>query len=594
MKRIISCFVFAGISILACFAQEFTQAELEKMVAELDAVGVRNSKYIYPIKCSVVQNADVNAYASIEKVPKEGEKPQAVMVVFSGLVDHVKGDRKMIRAVVAHEVAHLMQGHVYSKQFVAQDLNHIWTRSQEVDADMTGAKLLEKAGYSRQDMINMLAMLSKLEKDSSWMYRLAKNDHTSAKNRAAQVAGNTDVMRSMMSFEKGLAFMECRKYTTAANLFEKASKQAPTFLDAYTNAAQASLMAYYDNLPAAIQEKWFIPDFGPVLVENPIGSRDVGISQEDRDRFALALKRIAAAKAKNSTNPRTIELENLAAALAPDATKAELVKAGDFFKANMSAGSVEDQVRFANNAGVAYHRAEELQASYDSIIKTLKATRSFSNYLAQNLGRFNVANRSKEDETLVLDVMVQWLNSAPTSNRYYSIVLNKYKEGCEKIGVTAKATTPKPTYLCNAASITIRGKEAPLLVDTSDFIESFGNPLERIKISDDFPDVQFWVWNAGEISVLTQQEQVIRVSSQALGAYVDLRPSDPAVSGSFRIIVGMTEDDFNKILDLTKSVEKKVVGITGIETWNYFPSLMLGVQRKDGRIAGVTVSPIAK
>lgn len=571
--------------------QEFTQAELEKMVAELDAVGTRSPKYVYPIKCSVEKNSVVNAYASIDKIPKEGEKPRAIMVVYTGLVDHVKGDRRLIRAVVAHEVAHLMQSHVLRPKYVAADLEHLWTRQQEMDADITGAKLLERAGYAKQDMIDMLAMLDKLEAKSSWMYRLSGNDHTSARNRMAQVAGNTDVMRAMMAFEKGLAFLECRNYGTAANLFEAAAKREPKFLESYTNAAQTSLMDFYDKMPGSFQDKWFIPDFGPMLTDNPGGPKDVGFRPEDHARYELALRRITEAKAKLPTNARVLELEQLAMALKPDASNADLIKVGDLFKANAAKGSNFDRVRFANNAAVAYHRAGEIDKAYDVIIGTLKSTRSFSAYLGQNLGRFNVPNRSKEDESLVLDVMVQWLNSAPTSNRYYSTVKDTYTKGCAKIGVQAKDTTPKPTYLCQASSLVIKGKECPILIETDEYVAALGNPIQKIQISEEYPDVQVWNWANGDATILTERGEVARVSTMLTGSYLDLRPQDETVTGYFRIVVGMTEADFNKILDLSKSVEKKVVGFSGIETWNFYPNLNFGVLRKDGRIAGVTVSP---
>jgi tetratricopeptide (TPR) repeat protein len=592
IKRVVSSLILAGVAAVSALGQELTQAELEKMVGELDAVGVRNDRYIYPIKCSVVESDDVNAYASIDKMPKEGEKPQSVMVVYSGLVKFAKGDRRLIRAVVAHEVAHLMQGHVLAPRFVAQDLAHLWTRQQEMDADLTGSKLLERAGYSKKDMIDMLAMLDKLEADSGWIWRLSKNDHTSAKNRAAEVAGNTDVMKSMMCFEKGLAFMECRNYSNAANMFERATKLEPKFVDAFVNAAQAGLMNYYDNLPAAIQEKWFIPDFGPTLTDNPIGGREPEIREEDKARFRKAQQLIAAAKAKAPTNARVLEFELLAKALDPDATPTTLVAVGDKLGASTSTGEVVDRIRFANNAAVAYHRGGNIQKAYDIVIQTLKSTRSFSNYLAQNLGRFNVPNRSKDDELLVLDVMVQWLNDSPTSNPYYQIVKDNYTKGCTKAGVQAKETKPKPTYLCNAVSIHFQGKEAPILFDTSDYVDGFGAPTQKITIAEQYPDVQYWIWNNGELGILTERGQVVRVTSQATGAYVDLKPSDESVNVSYRIIVGMTEAAFNDILDLSKAVEKKVSGVTGIETWKFFPNLLLGVQVKDGRIAGITVAPV--
>jgi hypothetical protein len=593
INRSIFCLFLALCGVSAGLAQDFTKTELEKMVAELDAVSTRNPKYLYPIKCSVVEDDEVNAFASIEKMPKEGEIPQAIMVVNSGLVKFAKGDRRLIRAVVAHEVSHLMQGHVLAPKFVAQDLRHLWTRQQEMDADLTGSKLLERAGYKKQDMIDMLFMLDKLEVDSGWMWKLSKNDHTSAKNRAAEVAGNPDVMKSMMAWEKGMAFFECRYYRLAGTLFTKAYQQEPKFTESLVNAAQASLMDYYDSLPKGVQDKWFIPDFGPVLTDNPIaGNRGDDFTDDDRARFKLATQRIADAKAKRPTDARVSEMEMLAGAIAPDATKDSLLAVGDKLATLGKSGSNYDRIRFANNAGMAFHRADNLQKSYDTIVGVLKDTKQFSYYLAQNLGRFQVNDRPKEEELLVLDVMVQWLKNTPEANSYYKIVLDAYNKGCTTAGVKAEEVKAKPAYLCKVAGITIKGKQAPILVETNDYVDYFGAPASKLKISDQFPDVQFWVWNGGEVSVLTERGAVARVSSNAIGSYIDLRPKDPTVNIAYRIIVGMKEEDFSDILDLSKSVERKVVGVSGIETWNFFPNMLLGVQRKDGRIVGVTVSPV--
>lgn len=578
----------------APWASTLTQADLEKMVAELDAVGVRNPKYLYPIKCSVVENKEVNAYASIKAPAKQGEKPQAIMVVYTGLVDECKGDLRIVRAVVAHEVSHLMQGHVASPAFVAQDLRLEWTRQQEMDADLTGAKLLEKAGYSRKDMMDMLAMLDKVESDSSWIWRLSKNDHTSAKNRAAEVGGNTDVLRSMMCFEKGLAFMECRRYNLATKLFDQAVQRDPTFLDAYTNAAQASLMNYYDNLPRAVQDSWFRPDFGPMLTDNPIGGRDPEIRDEDRQRFKEAMQRIDAAKAKRPDDARVNELALTAAALDPDATKDALLQTAAKLRDLATSGDTDMRIRMANNASVAFERGGDLDKAYAVLIGTIKDTKSFSDFIAQNLGRINVTNRSAEDDALVLDVMVQWLNNAPPSNPYYQIVRDAYTKGCKKAGVQEQTITPKPTYLCNAVSMVVGGKELPLLVDTSDYVDALGQPEDKVTINKQYADVQVWYWQGGGITVLTEREQVVKVTTTTTGAYVDLRPRDENVNTNFRVIVGMSEDDFSKILDLSKAVDTKIVGATGIEDWSFFPSLMLGVQRKDGRIVGITVSPTAQ
>jgi len=594
LNRLFMTLAVGALGVAASLAQDFTQAELEKMVSELDAVSTRNSKYIYPIKCSVVTNDEVNAYASIEKEVKEGETPQAVMVVYSGLVKFCKGDRRIIRAVVAHEVSHLMLGHVNNPVFVAQDIRHLWTRQQEMAADAQGAILLEKAGYSKKDMVDMLFKLDELESDATWMWKLAKNDHTSAKNRAAQVSGNPAVMRSMMAFEKGLAYWECRSYQTAARLFEKAYQLEPKQTDALINAAQVSLMDYYDNLPAAVQDKWFRPDFGPMLTDSR-GDRaiDPSIRPEDIARFKVAMDRIANAKAKLPTSVRVSELESLATIIAPDDDKTPILGAAKKLEAMMTGSKDFDRLRLANNVAVGYHRAGDVQKAYDVILAAQKSTTAFSPYVGQNLGRFNVPNRPKEDEALAADVMLTWLKNTPTSNTYFQIVKDHYVKSCEALGVKPADVNPKPTYLCNVVALNFNGKEAGILIDSDEFVDTFGAPLLQQKIDDKYPDVQFWVWKDGALAALTERGQIIRVSSSAVGAYIDLKASDPTVNQTYRVTVGMSTEDFGKVLDLSKAVTKKVVGTSGnLEEWSFYPGLLFGVRVADGKIAGITVAPI--
>ena len=48
----------------AAQAAEFGQADLETIVKELDKVIPENTHYKYPIKCSIVDKDELNAYAT--------------------------------------------------------------------------------------------------------------------------------------------------------------------------------------------------------------------------------------------------------------------------------------------------------------------------------------------------------------------------------------------------------------------------------------------------------------------------------------------------------------------------------------------------
>ncbi len=590
MNRLLLGLLLTCAGACASFAQEFSQAELEKMVKELDAVSVRNPKYKYPIRCVLEKDEEVNAGATVDEF-KEGETPQSVMLVNTGLLKFIKNDRRILRAVVAHEIAHLMLGHVLSPVYKANDLRILYTRQKEMAADTQGAILLEKAGYAKKDMVDMLFKLDELERTDTWMRKLSANDHTSAKNRAAEVAGNPEVMRAMMSFEKALAFMETRRYNLATTLFEKAYAQEPKCTEALVNAAQSSLMFYYESLPEAVQNEWFLPDFGPLLA-NPIANgKDPNLGLADRERFKQARTRIEAAKAKLPTDEKVLELEALAAVMDPDASTDVLIKGGAALEQMMSGKADGEKLRYANNAAFGFHRAKDDTRAWGVLIGTQRGTNKFNPLFAQNFARFSVPSLSTSDQSLAAAVMVTWLNNTASDNPYYLVVKNHYTKSCEKLGIKPEELKPAPSAFCTPSTLNVGGKEAPLFLETGQYIEAFGEPLVRLTILKEYPDLQSWVWAGGSLMALVERGQIVRATTMELGASVELKPVDTANNKTYRITVGMSEDELGKILDLSKALEKNFIGTDKIETWSYFPGLMMGVLRKDGKIAGITISP---
>ncbi|MBW7929603.1 MAG: M48 family metalloprotease, partial [Fimbriimonadaceae bacterium] len=154
---------------VAAGVHALTLDELKQMVKELEAIAVKHPDYAYPIECEIVDRPVINAHATaIYK--GEGEKPQAKMVVFTGLVDFMNDDKDLIRAVVAHEVSHLACGHVSPSEPVARDLSQFWTRTQELEADATGAMLLQRSGHSKDHMAQMLLKLDEARgRTGSWI-----------------------------------------------------------------------------------------------------------------------------------------------------------------------------------------------------------------------------------------------------------------------------------------------------------------------------------------------------------------------------------------------------------------------------------------
>ena len=103
----------------------FTVADLQKMVDELSPYLPEDPRFAYPIKCIVEDKNEVNANARIivdPKAPKDA-KPQAKMTVYTGLLTFMK-EMRLVRAVVAHEIAHLSKQHL-GKGYKPKDLDLI-------------------------------------------------------------------------------------------------------------------------------------------------------------------------------------------------------------------------------------------------------------------------------------------------------------------------------------------------------------------------------------------------------------------------------------------------------------------------------------
>lgn len=575
--------------------QAFTQADLEKMVRELEGFATKNDKYKYPIQCEIEQDDEVNAYATAIFDPKdEKAKPQAKMVIFTGLIKLVNGDHRIIRAVVAHEISHLSDGHVYGSTPVARDLNQFWNRAQETEADASGAMLLQRAGYSKQDAIDMLLKLESIRgRKGGWFGRLT-GTHPDPKARAARLSDNPGVLRSLLSFDAGLAFMDRRDFGPAVYAFDKAAAQEPKLTEAVVNAAQANLMQYYDELSSVVRDKWFRPDFGPILKEVGVSvSKDDGITEQNRRRYAEVMTRLEAAMKKVPGNARLAELMAIAHVLEPDGNVATLQKGAAWLNDQIGkARDVPTRMRMASNAAVGYHRQNQLQKAYEALINAQKGNRNYNPALAENLGRLKVTGRAKDVASLSADVMYTWLKNTPKEAANWAVVHKTYTETCAEVGIKAQDIEAPPLYLTSGLSLDINGKVISMLMDTAEATQLLGAPNARVRFDNRYPDVLEIRWQNGDIRAYSQDDQLVRVTSFVPGTTLTIRPTDESVSGNLVIRVGMSKADFEKVLPLSGGAEVNLSDLGKAHKWTYFGPLSLGVLIEGDVVKAVTITPI--
>lgn len=583
---------------LLCFAPrvpawagDFTQADLEKMVSELDKVIPENPHYKYPVNCSIVESDEVNAYATWKK---EGDDRRSTMVVYSGLVKAIGGDQRLIRAVVAHELSHLSRGHMDDLDPAARDLKNLWTRQQEFEADKYGAEALTKAGYSKKDMVDMLLFLDRRRGRKGWWLDNLTGDHADPKARAAEIADDPKALRALITFDTALAYEDARSHMYARALFDYAADQWAPLTEARINAGKCALLYYYDNLPTAVRTKWWRPDFGP-LITNPHAPapQGVGIGDQDRAAWKDAMDAIAKAIAANPDSEEAKALQALGRVMEPDASK-PVVQAGiDWFKAHQ-ASATDDAVklRYANNAAVGYSQLGDLQTAHQIILDAQKKTTIFNPALGENLG-LSLVPGSKEDDSLAANVLYTWLVNTPqASSPRWPTVKKTFDDICAKAGIQPKAIAEKPAYLCQVVTLVAGNKEMGLLLPVGSLKQLMGKPDEEITFVDKWPDLQEIRWNGSTVSVLSERGNVMRMTSYHDGDYLELKPADSTSQMVIKVSVGMSKADLFSILNEGASVKKDLAKGGKIESWNYYPDLGMGVLLDGEKVAAITVTPV--
>jgi hypothetical protein len=581
--------LFTGSAVHAA-ASDFTQSDLETIVTELDKAIPENPQYKYPIKCSVVDKDDVNAYATLTK---EGTDLRSTMVVYSGLVKAMGGDKRLIRAVVAHELSHLSHGDALAFDPAAKDLKNLWTRQQEFAADKSGADALVKLGYPKKDMVDMLLFLDKDQgRDGNWLLKLT-GDHADPKARAAEVSDNPQALKALVAFDTALAYEDARSHLSAQKLFEYSATLWPELTEAYVNSGKCALLYYYDNLPTAVRESWWRPDFGPLITTpHAPAPQATEITDQDREAYKDAVTAINNGLAKNPGNVDAEEMQALAQVLEPDKKKEIIQKGVDWFLAHEATAKDALKLRYANNAGVGYHELGELQKAYEAIMDAQKGTAFFNSALGENLGLVKVNGRSKEDNQLAAEVLFTWLSNTPPDSPSWKSVKKNFDDVCQTAGIVAKPIDQKPAYLCRVVSLVTSNKEMGILLPLAVFKTGLGAPESELVFTDQYPDMKEVKWHDGKLSVLVEREVVMRVTSYEDGAFLMLKQVDKNSQDSLAVRVGMAKSDLFAVINEKAGVAKDLARGGKIETWTYFPSLNMGVLIEGDKITAITVTPV--
>lgn len=594
---------------------EFGVEDLKALVAELEPHVPQNPWLAYPIDISIVEDEDINAYATA-RLEEGSEKPRAIMVFHTGIILAANGDKDILRGVAAHELAHLSQGHMFGDPNEPSDLSHHRTRQQEHEADVLGADFLEKAGHARDGMLATLLFLDRvtIDEGTQWFGQVA-GDHASAVMRAALLRGDDKAYRAVARFEMGTAFLQCRRYRRALQLFDEAVAIEPRLVEARVNAVVAALEDYYDQLPESVQEAWLLPAFDVHLTQTRLlRGRSIELTPEDLVRYQEVLRRIELVP--HGASPQVMSfLRGTAGVLHPKGERelmelgvSVLTKALGVQGDNVVEGPL--RLRFANNRALGLARLGDNAAAARALLDEQLACNWYVHEVAANLARFPLEGLDKANATTLILVLAHHLRNTPPQASAAARARAAFERVQKAYGLSFNGSIePPPVYYCQVTSAIVGGQEVQLFDPLDEVIEMLGEKLGEGAFDEHYPDLVWTVHGDLDVILFGERDEVVKVTTYREGDSVELVPLRATGVTAHQVVrVGMTCAEFDAVL-ATAGGERlltKPLPLVGrwcfqpvaegeapmVEFWDYYPSLNIGVLMVDDRVAGLSVTPV--
>lgn len=249
---VLCCGLFLCASPARAEIQESDQKMVQEVWARLLACVEAPEGYAWPPTIEIVDKNDCNAYATT-RAPKEGEDPKLhypISVIYTGMLDQIiQGDPDRLAFILGHELNHILCGHVITAATgKPKFVEIVYTRVDENEADIEGAKLMVKAGYSLPKGIKGIQRIIELGLEYTSFEGLG-SDHPSWKDRLVLIdSEQSKIWKSMSAFDNGNIFLATENYPMAEYCFRQVIKDFPQCYEAWANLGYALLMQYCDGL----------------------------------------------------------------------------------------------------------------------------------------------------------------------------------------------------------------------------------------------------------------------------------------------------------------------------------------------------------
>jgi Zn-dependent protease with chaperone function len=464
-----------------------------RLVASADRI--KNPEISWPPVCTINDSKTINAYATItvetKKIPvaagadKSAKQPefeykiQPRVVIMRGMLEqiiHTKTDKDMEAAadrlayVLGHEMCHLLLGHCIPERLGQKPTpleRTVFDREKEVAADVRGAELALKAGFSLRRGIDAIKRMQKLGLDYSSFEGLLV-DHPSWNDRLTHLdKEQAGLWRSMSAFENGSFFLMTEQFSSAEVCFRQVTREFPKCYEAWSNLGYALLMQYCDGLDATDLRRFKIGQLyigGFYRRPKSLETETRGIQSKVWDEAVASFQKSLDLKKDQVLTKANLGVAYLVHADGnPDLTKAckylheaaEMAKKDEQLDQSTRAGILI-------NAGVADVSARRIKEGMEEIDLGEKFGSQFfagifktgvnpdlKNVLLYNKATLAAAAPEKTQQQEGLRQFEQYLQSPNGAGAWWPLAYERYAELSKKLGVEPKKAKEfsKPTWI---------------------------------------------------------------------------------------------------------------------------------------------------
>lgn len=210
---------------------------------------------VWPPELEITDPGFANAYAGLKVV--DGVETPFIIVTVTEIEEVAEFDEDILAYTLGHELGHLIGDHSRNARRVEDQVGNsevtliAVTREQELEADLYGAELILRAGYS---MAGLMRNVQNTMGDNPYCnFEGLGVSHPSWPQRA-EFMQTDDVQRrlwrSMAAFRNGVFFLQNEQYLYAEVCFRKVTEEFPNCYEAWANLGYARLMQWCDSLDA--------------------------------------------------------------------------------------------------------------------------------------------------------------------------------------------------------------------------------------------------------------------------------------------------------------------------------------------------------